>query len=96
MAEKRQERPEKERRVPTLKGICVIIVLLAVYILFNLLGAYIFVLLEKQPAEELKPPHAFAEIKQNFVQNYNGCLTTQDLDDFLLVINVHVVTSSNW
>nr|CAB3258040.1 potassium channel subfamily K member 16-like [Phallusia mammillata] len=93
----RKPKPEPERNAPSLKGNCIIAVLLAVYILFNLLGAYIFVLLEKPDdnTREVKLSHSFIEIKQKFLQNHSNCFSTQDLEEFLNEVRVAIQDGVN-
>uniref|UniRef100_F6QGJ9 Potassium channel domain-containing protein n=1 Tax=Ciona intestinalis TaxID=7719 RepID=F6QGJ9_CIOIN len=64
-----EDEAEKKWR-PTLKGNLIILGLLVVYLLFNLLGAYIFVIIERQPS--VSKVNWFTELKDHFVSNEEG------------------------
>ncbi|CAK8698342.1 unnamed protein product [Clavelina lepadiformis] len=66
---------------PTLKGNLFILLFLVVYILFNLLAAYLFTLIERKEIEGQE--HWLPAIKREFLGNHNACITTEELEAFL-------------
>ncbi|XP_078487421.1 potassium channel, subfamily K, member 16-like [Ciona intestinalis] len=87
-----EEETEKKWR-PTLKGNLIILGLLVVYLLFNLFGAYIFIVIERQPS--VSKVNWFAEFKDQFVSNHSSCLSRDELEIFVQNIELALEDGAN-